>query len=94
MNQKYNSSNIFNTALEEHINRIIINQLRHNGELLRAQHHLTRARSFQIDSQQEPEKYKEMKSLALKLEKIAESVTECAVEYALMDIQLVLDEEA
>jgi hypothetical protein len=35
-----------------------------------------------------------MKSLALKLEKIAESVTECAVEYALMDIQLVLDEEA
>ena len=89
-----NSNKIFNTVLEEDIKEIIIEQLRQSGELLCAQHHLTRARSFQIDSQQEPEKYKEMKSLALKLEKIAESVTECAVEYALMDIQLVLYEEA
>ena len=89
-----NSNKIFNTVLEEDIKEIIIEQLRQSGELLCAQHHLTRARSFQIDSQQEPEKYKEMNSLALKFEKIAESVTECAVEYALMDIQLVLDEEA
>lgn len=61
MTNNSNINKIFNTALEEHINRIIINQLRQSGELLRAQHHFTRARSFQIDSQQEPEKYKAIK---------------------------------
>lgn len=86
MYNNLNSTGILRGPVDEHITEIIM-QLRQNGELLRAQYHMTKARLFALDPQQEPKKYKTLNSFALKLLELAESITKCADEF-----QMFLDE--
>jgi len=94
MKNRYNSIKNLNVQFEDHINEMIIKQLRHTGESLRSQHHTLEARLSLLDLHDEPKKYKLIKSLAQKVRDLAESTTECAIEYEYQDLLMYLEAEA
>ena len=83
------SNLISNELMKEHCTEHTIMRLRQSGELLRSRYHVIEAQLFEIDPQKESKKRIALRSLALKVIKLAESVTECADEF-----QIFLDKEA
>ena len=94
MKNRYNSIKNLNVQFEDHINEMIIKQLRHTGESLRSQHHTLEARLSLLDLHDEPKKYKMIKLLAQKVLELAEATIECADEYEFHDFLMYLEAEA
>jgi hypothetical protein len=91
MKYQKKNSNVDPGDCEKKITNIYFKRIE---EALLSQHHWLEAQSSQVDRHSDPKRYADLDFMAQRVLELWEAVTECAEEYEVMDIKMLMEGDA